>query len=129
MFRMEKGLSNPLQCYNCKKFKHHLHCCRRIQIYKLCGQDSFDHAEDSCRKNLVSDSWIWEVWKREKKVAKVMYTRIISFQEACMILATNFRTLSSAETDSNEYSISGFGDHVLDSTYANAAKVPASTPN
>ena len=98
MVTVKKYIPNPLQCFKCQKFRHHVNHYTSSPVCQQCRQDASHHLEDTCKElkcvncrgSYVTNSRACEDWKREKQVTKVKYTRDITFLEASRIIETNF---------------------------------------
>ena len=93
--RVNVYVPNPLRCFKCQMFGHHEDRCTRQPICKRCGGNDSNHQESNCDKELhcancgeahSADSKICRIWKKEKEIMQVKYTRNISFPEARKIV-------------------------------------------
>ena len=95
LIKINPYIPNPLRCYNCQKFGHHETKCIKSAVCKKCGESGSDHIEltcsnpikcANCQSDHPADSRNCLVWKREKEINTIKYTRNISFPEARKIV-------------------------------------------
>ena len=91
---VEKYIPNPLRCFNCQKFGHHQTKCTKPPTCMNCGVDG-EHTDcqeepkcKNCNGNHAANSRNCEIWKKEKEISKIKYTKNITFPEARKLAET-----------------------------------------
>ena len=84
-------IPNPMRCFKCQQYGHHISRCPRGPICAKCGTDEEDHSYDTCSNTLkctnckgshAAFSRECPIWKEEKEILNIKYTKNVSFPEA-----------------------------------------------
>ena len=97
--KVETYIPNPLRCFKCQRFRHHQDRCTRPPVCRRCGENTWTVKRKlfvlTAEKNHPANSRDCEVWKREKDIIKIKYTKNITFPEARkMIEAMKYSEMS-----------------------------------
>ena len=93
--KIETYIPNPLRCQKCQKYGHPKDKCTRPSICAKYGNSN--HAELECKNpfNCINCTGEYpaysrqcEMWKKEKRITEIKYTRNLSFPEARKIEQT-----------------------------------------
>ena len=94
---IETYIPNPLRCHNCQKFGHHKDKCTRSPVCERCGEnDSHTNCQNdpkcaNCKQNHHASSKNCNIWKKEKDINQIKYTKNITFPEARKLIEkTNY---------------------------------------
>ena len=80
-----------MRCFKCQQYGHHISRCPRGPICAKCGTDEEDHSYDTCSNTLkctnckgshAAFSRECPIWKEEKGILNIKYTKNVSFPEA-----------------------------------------------
>ena len=88
-YSIQPYIPNPLRCFQCQKFGHHIKNCRADPVCSKCAEKghTFDECQNeakcvNCGKNHPSFSKVCEIWKKEKQIQKLKVEKNITFEQA-----------------------------------------------
>ena len=93
--KMDVYVPNPLRCFKCQQFGHHISKCPNSEVCSKCCHEGPDHDSDKCTNPFLcancksahsSFSKECQKWKDEKEVLTIKYHNNISFVEARKVL-------------------------------------------
>ena len=89
--KVEMYIPNPLRCFKCQQYGHHISKCPRNPVCAKCGIEDENHDSETCSSLLkcpnckgthAAYSRECPHWKEEKEILNLKYTKNISFPEA-----------------------------------------------
>ena len=87
--KVEPYIPNPLRCFQCQKFGHHVKNCRADAVCANCSEKG--HTSENCQNESKcancgeghpSFSKQCNIWKKEKEIQRVKMVQNLTFQEA-----------------------------------------------
>ena len=96
-FKIEPYIPNPLRCFQCQKFGHHIKNCRADAVCAKCSEKG--HTVENCQNDAKcancgdrhpSFSKQCSIWKKEKEIQRVKLLQNLSFQEARKQVESSF---------------------------------------
>ena len=84
-------IPNPLRCFKCQKYGHHISKCPGNPVCAKCGKEDENHDFETCSGPLkcsnckgahATFSRECPIWKEEKEILNLKYTKKLSFPEA-----------------------------------------------
>ena len=89
--KVDLYIPNPMRCFKCQQYGHHISKCPNGPICAKCGSDEQNHGYDICTGTLkcinckgthAAFARECPVWKEEKEILNIKYSKNISFPEA-----------------------------------------------
>ena len=89
--KVDLYIPNPMRCFKCQQYGHQISRCPRGPICAKCGTDEEDHSYNTCSNTLkctnckgsqAAFSREYPIWKEEKEILNIKYTKNVSFPEA-----------------------------------------------
>ena len=89
--KVEMYIPNPLRCFKCQQYGHHMSKCPGNPICAKCGSAEENHDFHECKSPLKCNNCKGDhaafsrdcpIWKEEKEILNVKYTKNLSFPEA-----------------------------------------------
>ena len=89
--KVEMYIPNPLRCFKCQQYGHHISKCPGNLICAKCGSTEENHDFEKCKSPLKCNNCKGDhaafsrdcpIWKEEKEILHTKYTKNLSFPEA-----------------------------------------------
>ena len=104
---VEQYIPNPLRCFKCQRFGHHINTCKKTKVCARCGKS--DHDDRTCEASACcvnckgghsAFSKDCSEWKKEKAIQQVKTLNKVTFPEARKIVEASgsTRTFASVVT-------------------------------
>ena len=88
-------IPNPLRCFKCQQYGHHISKCPRKAVCAKCGTEEDNHDYETCDRPVkcsnckgahAAFSRECPLWKEEKEILNLKYTKNLSFPEARQLI-------------------------------------------
>ena len=93
--KVEIYIPNPLRCFKCQQYGHHISRCPRNPVCAKCGTEEENHDFETCSNPQKcanckgphpAFSRECPLWKEEKEILNLKYTKNLSFPEARQLI-------------------------------------------
>lgn len=99
--KVEKHIPNPLRCFKCQKYGHHVSTCKHEAVCGKCGSAEHDATPCSTSPKCVNCGGdhpafynTCPIWVEEKEICKVKVTQNIPYPEARKIVSAGKTNVS-----------------------------------